>query len=64
MFVNEITLLTKSLNPLPEKFHGMQDIESRLRKRYLDIVMDDEVKDMVIRRSKYFTSMREFLLSK
>lgn len=54
--------LAKALLPLPEKWHGLQDIEERLRKRYLDILMNPEVQEMVEKRSLFWQSMREFLL--
>jgi lysyl-tRNA synthetase class 2 len=59
--VEKWTLLTKSLLPLPEKFHGLHDIETKLRKRYLDILLNEDVKNMVKRRSMYFKSIRDFL---
>jgi len=57
-------ILTKSLRPLPEKWHGIQDEESRLRKRYLDIIFNPEVKDIVEKRAKFFNSIRQFLTDK
>ncbi len=54
-------ILTKSLRPLPEKWHGIQDEEERLRKRYLDIIFNPEVKDMIVKRAKFFSSARSFL---
>jgi lysyl-tRNA synthetase class 2 len=57
-------VLTKSLRPLPEKFHGLQDEEERLRKRYLDIIFNPEVKDLIEKRAKFFSSMRKFLTDK
>jgi lysyl-tRNA synthetase class 2 len=64
ILVKEIKLLAKSILPLPEKFHGLQDEEERLRKRYLEITMNKEVREMFIRKSKFWQSMRNFLLSK
>lgn len=64
ILVNKAVLLTKSIYPLPEKWHGIQDSEERLRKRYLDILMNPEVKEMFIRKSKFWNSMRNFLLEK
>src|SRR5690625_3323216 len=49
---NEVTLLAKSLRPLPEKYHGLQDIELRYRKRYLDLLMKKENKDNIVMRNK------------
>jgi len=57
-------ILTKSLRPLPEKWHGIQDEEEKLRKRYLDIIFNPEVKDLVEKRAKFFSSMRQFLADK
>lgn len=57
-------ILTKSLRPLPEKWHGIQDEEERLRKRYLDIIFNPEVKDTIEKRAKFFSSMRQFLVEK
>ncbi len=54
-------ILTKSLRPMPEKWHGIQDEEGRLRKRYLDIIFNPEVKDIIQKRAKFFSSMRQFL---
>ena len=55
-------MLSKALLPLPEKFHGIQDTEERLRKRYLDIIFNPEVKDMIKKRTMFWASMREFLV--
>ncbi|GEN34540.1 lysine--tRNA ligase [Aneurinibacillus danicus] len=57
----EITLLSKSLRPLPEKFHGLKDVETRYRKRYLDLIMNPNVKDTFIARSLILQSMRRYL---
>jgi lysyl-tRNA synthetase class 2 len=57
-------ILTKSLRPLPEKWHGLQDEEERLRKRYLDVLFNPEVKDTLEKRSKFFNSIRTFLQKK
>ncbi|MGD6796480.1 lysine--tRNA ligase [Metabacillus indicus] len=54
-------LLTKSLRPLPDKFHGLKDIEQRYRQRYLDLIMNDESKSTFIARSKIIQSMRRYL---
>ncbi len=56
-----IKLLTKSLLPLPEKFHGLQDKDTRYRRRYLDLIVNPEVKDTFIKRSKIISSMRTLL---
>ena len=57
-------MLAKSLLPLPEKWHGLQDAEEKLRKRYLDIIFNPEVKDMIQKRTVFWASMREFLVKK
>lgn len=57
-------ILTKSLRPLPEKWHGIQDVEEKLRKRYLDIMFNPEIKAMVEKRAIFWNSMREFLIQK
>ncbi|MBO8157692.1 MAG: lysine--tRNA ligase [Bacillaceae bacterium] len=59
--VNDFQLLTKSLRPLPEKFHGLKDIEQRYRQRYLDLIMNPESRDTFITRSKIIQSMRRYL---
>jgi lysyl-tRNA synthetase class 2 len=55
-------MLTKSLRPLPDKWDGLQDEEERFRKRYLDVICNPEVKDMIEKRSKFWAATREFLL--
>lgn len=64
VLAKEIKLLTKSILPLPAKWHGLQDQEERLRKRYLDILMNPEVREMFVRKSKFWQAVRGFLLSK
>ena len=59
--VNEFTLLSKSLRPLPDKYHGLQDIELRYRKRYLDLVMNMDSRRTFITRSRIIQTMREYL---
>ncbi len=55
------TILTKSLRPLPEKFHGLKDVEQRYRQRYLDLISNKESKETFIMRSKIIQSMRRYL---
>ncbi|MCM2339477.1 MAG: lysine--tRNA ligase [Burkholderiales bacterium] len=62
--VKDWNMLSKSLRPLPEKWHGLQDEEERLRRRYLDILMDQEVKDLFIKKAKFWNTIREYLISK
>ncbi|MCH5316308.1 MAG: lysine--tRNA ligase [Eubacterium sp.] len=57
----EIRLLSKSLLPLPEKYHGLTDTDTRYRKRYLDMIMNPDVKDTFIKRSKIISSIRDYL---
>ena len=57
----EIKLISKSLLPLPEKFHGLQDTDTRYRKRYLDLIMNPSVKDTFIKRSKILSAIRKYL---
>jgi lysyl-tRNA synthetase class 2 len=57
----EFVLLTKSLRPLPEKWHGLKDIETRFRQRYLDLLANEKVKEIFILRSRMITKIREFL---
>jgi lysyl-tRNA synthetase, class II len=59
--VEEITFLSKDLLPLPEKWHGLTDVELRYRQRYVDLVMNPEVRDVFLKRSKLVQSMRRFL---
>ena len=59
-----ITLLAKSLLPLPEKFHGLTDLETRYRQRYVDLIVNPEVKDTFVKRSKILSLIRSYLDSK
>lgn len=59
--VDKITLLSKSLFPLPEKFHGMTNTDMRYRQRYTDLIMNSDVKDTFIKRSKIISSIRRYL---
>jgi len=56
-----IRLLTKSLRPLPEKWHGLTDVETRYRQRYLDLIVNPEVKDVFIKRTRIIQLIRDFL---
>ncbi|MDD7148586.1 MAG: lysine--tRNA ligase [Lachnospiraceae bacterium] len=56
-----VTLLSKSLQILPEKFHGLTDTDTRYRQRYVDLIMNAEVKDTFIKRSKVLSSIRRYL---
>lgn len=58
---SSVTLLSKSLQILPEKFHGLTDTDTRYRQRYVDLIMNQEVKDTFIKRSKVISSIRKYL---
>ncbi len=59
--VEEITFLSKDLLPLPEKWHGLTDVELRYRQRYVDLIMNQDVREVFVKRSKVVQSMRRFL---
>ncbi|MFI5115973.1 MAG: lysine--tRNA ligase [Terriglobales bacterium] len=59
--VEEITFLVKDLLPLPEKWHGLQDVETRYRRRYVDLTMNPDVREVFLKRAKVVQSMRRFL---
>lgn len=58
---SEITLLSKSLQILPEKYHGLTNTDTRYRQRYIDLIMNEEVKDTFIKRSKIISAVRRYL---
>ena len=60
---SEVRLLTKALRPLPEKFHGLTDQESKYRQRYLDLITNEATRQVFIARSKIIQAVREFLVS-
>jgi len=60
---SQLRLLTKSLRPLPDKFHGLEDRELRYRQRYVDLMMSDETRSVFVTRSKAITSMRDFMVA-
>ena len=64
ILIKKIELLTKSILPLPEKFHGLQDEEEKFRKRYLDILMNPEVKELFIKKAKFWGTIRNFMIEK
>ncbi len=64
VLVKKLELLSKSLLPLPDKWHGLKDDEERYRKRYLDIIMNPEIKDIFIKKAKFWGAIRSFLLEK
>ena len=59
--VTEVTLLSKSLRPLPEKFHGLTDTEMRYRQRYVDLIVNPSVKDTFVKRSQIMREIRAYL---
>ena len=61
LHATKVELLSKSLKPLPEKFHGLTDTDTRYRQRYVDLIMNEDVKDTFIKRSKIITEIRKFL---
>jgi len=61
VFVEEFVLLCKSIRSLPEKWHGLKDVEIRYRKRYLDLMVNPSVREIFIKRSKVLQSIRNFL---
>ena len=62
--VSEVQLLCKSKRPLPEKFHGLKDPEKRYRQRYIDLIMNPEVRDIFIKRSRIIETLRQALLKR
>ncbi len=62
--VEEFTVLSKALRPLPEKWHGLKDVEARFRQRYLDLISNEEVKKIFLMRSKITKAIRDFLDSR
>ncbi|OJI09128.1 MAG: lysine--tRNA ligase [Candidatus Vogelbacteria bacterium CG10_big_fil_rev_8_21_14_0_10_49_38] len=57
-------ILAKSLRPLPDQWSGLKDTEERLRKRYLDILLNEEVRDLVVKRQRFWQAIRDFLTAK
>ncbi len=64
ILATDIALLCKSTRPLPEKFHGLKDPEKRYRQRYIDLIMNAEVQEIFVKRSRIIQAMRDFLLSR
>lgn len=62
--VSDFTLLTKSLRPLPSTWYGLKDVEERYRRRYVDMVMNSQVRDILEKRSKIIATIRDFLINK
>jgi len=64
LLVENLTLLCKATRPLPEKFHGLKDPEKRYRQRYVDLIMNPEVRDLFVKRSRIIQAVRSFLLER
>ncbi|MGE0086174.1 MAG: lysine--tRNA ligase [Desulfococcaceae bacterium] len=64
LLAKEIRLVSKSLRPLPEKFHGLKDPEKRYRQRYVDLIMNPDVRDIFVKRSRIVQAVRNFLLQR
>ena len=64
LLADDIVLLCKSTRPLPEKFHGLKDPEKRYRQRYIDLIMNAEVQEIFVKRSRIIQAMRDFFLSR
>jgi len=64
LLVSELKLLCKTIRPLPEKFHGLKDPEKRYRQRYLDLMMNAEVRDLFVKRSRIIQEVRNFFLER
>jgi lysyl-tRNA synthetase class 2 len=61
LLAQQVRILSKSLRPLPEKFHGLQDVELRFRQRYVDLIMNDWVRDLFVTRTRIVSYIRRFL---
>ena len=61
LLVRSWTMASKSLLPLPEKWHGLQDVDERYRKRYLDFLMDEEARNLILQKSKFWDATRNFM---
>ena len=64
ILANELNLVSKAIRPLPEKFHGLKDPEKRYRQRYLDLIMNPDVRDVFLKRSRIIQEIRTFFLSR
>ncbi|MBU6447361.1 lysine--tRNA ligase [Patescibacteria group bacterium] len=61
---HDFRILAKSLRPLPSEYYGLADVETRLRKRYLDLMMNPEVREMFIKKSRFWSSIQQFLVQR
>ena len=64
IMADELKLITKAIRPLPEKFHGLKDSEKRYRQRYIDLIMNPNVREIFIKRSRIIQAMRTFFLDR
>ena len=64
LLVSDLRLLSKSYRPLPEKFHGLKDPEKRYRQRYLDLIMNTDVRELFFKRSRLIQTIRQFLIDR
>lgn len=64
ILAEDLRLLSKSMRPLPEKWHGLTDVETRYRQRYVDLVVNDDVKEVFVLRSRIIQAFREFFIQK
>jgi lysyl-tRNA synthetase class 2 len=64
LLAKDFKILSKTLRPIPDAWYGLKDEEERYRKRYLDILLNPELKDMIKKRAKFWQSMRQFMLNK
>ena len=64
ILAEQVKLLTKSLRPLPEKWHGLKDVEERYRRRYVDLMVNQKVREVFLRRARIIESIRTFLVER
>ncbi|MDR2018711.1 MAG: lysine--tRNA ligase [Syntrophobacterales bacterium] len=64
ILADQVKLLTKSLRPLPEKWHGLKDVEERYRRRYLDLIVNEKVKEVFIKRAKIIEFIRKYFVGR
>ncbi len=64
LMAEDLRLLSKSMRPLPEKWHGLTDVETRYRQRYVDLIMNDPVKEVFVIRSRIIQAIREFFIAR
>lgn len=62
IFATDLKLLTKSIRPIPTSFYGLKDVETRLRKRYLDLIVSSEARDLFVKKAKFWASVRNYLI--